>query len=465
MPASQILDPSAAPKPSEILNSAPPGRENEPFALQLQQVGQADVDSAFKMLRSSSKGLSYENANWRLKKFGLNEVAHEKPEAWYIRIYHALKNPLIVLLGALSASSYYSGDMAGGTIIAIMVFVSVFLTIYQEYRSSKAAAALKAMVTNTATTLRSREMHYRTDISPVVLVAAEKLELPIKELVPGDIIQLSAGDMVPADLRVVSCKDLFVSQSALTGEAFPVEKFSNPTASAIESPLEMSTLCFMGSNVVSGTATAVVVGTGDRTYFGSLAKSVTGQRTTTSFESGVNRFTKLMLTFMAVMVPLVFIINGVFKHSWYDAFAFSLAVAVGLTPEMLPMIVTVNLAKGALSMSREKVIVKRLNSIQNFGAMDVLCTDKTGTLTQNEVTLLKHVDPSGASSQRVLKYAYLNSFYQTGLKNLLDVAVLKQGALEGAARLSVYKKSTRFPLILCGAACRSSWRKKAPSNF
>jgi Mg2+-importing ATPase len=235
--------------------------------------------------------------------------------------------------------------------------------------------------------------------------------------------------MVPADVRVLSAKDLFLNQAALTGEALPVEKNAAPAAADIQNPLELPSLCFLGSNVESGSGTAVVIQTGDRTYFGSLAASIVGQRQLTGFDKGINKFTWLMIRFIAVMVPAVFLINGLSRHNWLEAFLFAMAVAVGLTPEMVPMIVTVNLSKGALSMARKKVIVKRLNAIQNFGAMDVLCTDKTGTLTQGKIVLEKHLDVHGDPSDKVLHYGYLNSYHHTGLKNLLDEAILNHEEL------------------------------------
>jgi P-type Mg2+ transporter len=292
--------------------------------------------------------------------------------------------------------------------------LGIVLRYVQESRADTAAEKLKAMVSTTATVLRD----------------GMRKELSLKELVPGDIVLLSAGDMVPADLRLLSAKDLFLNQAALTGESLPVEKLAVRVSPDIKNPLEMENLCFLGSNVESGTGTAAVVMTGGQTYFGSLASSIAGQRQLTSFDKGVNSFTWLMISFMLVMVPLVFIFNGLSKHNWLEAFLFALAVAVGLTPEMLPMIVTVNLSKGAIAMSQKKVIVKRLNSIQNFGAMDVLCTDKTGTITQGKIVLEKHLDVRGNTSARVLEYGYLNSYYQTGLKNLLDLAVLDHVNLE-----------------------------------
>jgi Mg2+-importing ATPase len=265
-------------------------------------------------------------------------------------------------------------------------------------------------------------------------------------LVPGDIIRLAAGDMVPADVRVLSAKDLFLNQAALTGEALPVEKKAAQASADVQNPLDLPNLCFLGSNVESGSATAVVIQTGNRTYFGSLAASIVGQRQLTSFDKGVNKFTWLMICFIAVMVPAVFLINGLSKHNWLEAFLFAMAVAVGLTPEMLPMIVTVNLSKGAIMMSRKKVIVKRLNAIQNFGAMDVLCTDKTGTLTQGKIVLEKHLDVNGDPSEKVLQYGYLNSYHHTGLKNLLDEAILDHEELEERLKAKEkYRKIDEIP--------------------
>jgi Mg2+-importing ATPase len=289
---------------------------------------------------------------------------------------------------------------------------------------------LQAMVGNTATVVRD----------------GKDQEVPLKMLVPGDIIRLAAGDMVPADARVLSAKDLFLNQAALTGEALPVERKAAAPTADIQNPLDLSNLCFLGSNVESGSATAVVIHTGNRTYFGSLAAGIVGQRQSTSFDLGINKFTWLMIRFIAVMVPAVFLINGFFRHNWLDAFLFAMAVAVGLTPEMLPMIVTVNLSKGALAMARKKVIVKRLNAIQNFGAMDVLCTDKTGTLTQGKIVLEKYLDVNGDADEKVLHYGYLNSYHHTGLKNLLDQAILDHEELEERLKAKEkFKKIDEIP--------------------
>ncbi|MGH8320492.1 MAG: magnesium-translocating P-type ATPase [Gammaproteobacteria bacterium] len=334
---------------------------------------------------------------------------------------------------AIAEISFVTNNLDGGIIISSMVVLSVALTWIQEARSNTAAEKLRAMVTTTATALR-RETLDDTQPEPEsgdtgipqANYRAVRKQVPIEALVPGDLVQLSAGDMIPADLRLLSAKDLFINQSALTGESMPVEKFAAAVEQASGNPLELNNLCFMGTNVISGTAIALVVTTGGDTYFGSLAKALLGERVQTSFDKGIRRFVLLMFRFMLVMVPLVFIAAGLTKGDWGNAFLFALAVAVGLTPEMLTVILSANLTKGALVMSRHKVIVKRLSSIQNFGAMDVLCTDKTGTLTQDKVFLEKHVDLNGNDNEQVLELAFLNSYYQSGLRNLLDVAVLEK---------------------------------------
>ena len=402
-----------------------------PVSARLLEVALLTPDAALVKLDSSSEGLLDREAEERLEQYGANTVTHEHVKSVSERIFEQFRNPLNILLLTLAGVSYFMGDVESSIIISVMVLLSVTLTFVQEYRSSNAAEKLRAMVSTTATVIRKdkragipQEVNDAYNIR-IVPHGPERKEVPITELVPGDIIQLSAGDMIPADARILTAKDLFINQSSLTGESMPVEKFVHASNPSVRDPLQLDNVCFMGTNVISGSATAVIVMTGADTYFGGLASVVSGERVQTSFDHGVTRFTWLMLRFILVMVPLVFIINGLTKHSWIEAFFFAMAVAVGLTPEMLPMIVTVNLGKGALAMSRKKVIVKRLNSIQNFGAMNVLCTDKTGTLTQDHIILEKHLDIFGEQSQAVLEYAYLNSYYQSGLKNLLDVAVLK----------------------------------------
>jgi Mg2+-importing ATPase len=384
------------------------------YSVQLLEQARVDTDTVLKELGSQLGGLSETEADSRLERIGTNEIAREKRQSALRRLLSNIKNPLVLLLLALAVLSFLTGDLRAMAVIFSMVVLGVVLRFYQEMRADNAAAKLQAMVSNTATLVRGGKQE----------------EVSLKMLVPGDIIRLAAGDMVPADVRVLSAKDLFLNQAALTGEALPVEKKAAPAPGEVKNPLELPNTCFLGSNVESGSATAVVIHTGNRTYFGSLAASIVGQRQLTSFDVGVNKFTWLMIRFIAVMVPAVFLINGLSKHNWLEAFLFAMAVAVGLTPEMLPMIVTVNLSKGALAMARKKVIVKRLNSIQNFGAMDVLCTDKTGTLTQGKIVLEKHLDVHGNPSERVLQYGYLNSYHHTGLKNLLDEAILDHEELE-----------------------------------
>ncbi|MBO9619575.1 MAG: magnesium-translocating P-type ATPase [Niabella sp.] len=393
-------------------------------AAKLQQVSGADEALFLSQLDSSQKGLTDEQAEERLLQFGANEVHHEKTASWYKQLLMAFVNPFIAILIIIALISFIMdvwmaapGEKDYKTVImvGIMVLVSSLIRFFQEYRSNRAAEQLKNMVKTTATVLRKTEED-----------ASVKKEIDIKELVPGDLILLSAGDMIPADCRLLHSKDLFVSQAMLTGESLPVEKRALPVRTAVEkSPLELDNICFMGTNVVSGTATAVVVTTGDQTYFGSLSRTIVGTRAETSFDKGVNKVSYLLIRFMLVMVPLIFIINGLVKGDWMEALLFAIAVAVGLTPEMLPMIVTANLAKGAVNMSKRKVIVKRLNAIQNIGAMDVFCTDKTGTLTLDKIVLERHLNINGDEDDEVLKWAYLNSFHQTGLKNLLDIAILE----------------------------------------
>jgi Mg2+-importing ATPase len=397
---------------------------------QLLQKACSDTETILRELESRPDGLSQAEADSRLKQYGLNEIAREKRQSALMRLLSNVKNPLVLLLTALGVLSFLTGDLRATAVIFVMVFLGVVLRFFQEMRADNAAEKLKAMVSNTATLVRD----------------GKEAEVPLKMLVPGDIIRLAAGDMVPADVRVLSAKDLFLNQAALTGESLPVERKAGAVSADVQNPLELPNICFLGSNVESGSATAVVIHTGDKTYFGSLAASIIGQRQLTSFDKGVNRFTWLMIRFIAVMVPAVFLINGLSKHNWLEAFLFAMAVAVGLTPEMLPMIVTVNLSKGALAMARKKVIVKRLNAIQNFGAMDVLCTDKTGTLTQGKIVLEKHLDAHGDPSEKVLQYGYLNSYHHTGLKNLLDEAILDHEELEERLKAKEkYRKIDEIP--------------------
>ncbi|HWV99118.1 MAG TPA: magnesium-translocating P-type ATPase [Candidatus Acidoferrum sp.] len=390
-----------------------------------------DAAEALQVLGTSLAGLTEEEAAARLEQYGPNEVAREKRHDWFGRLFMAVRNPLVILLTVLATVSFLApqGDPITGGLMMVMVVLGVSLRFIQETRADTAAAKLKAMISVTATVIRD----------------GKPREIPLQQLVPGDIVKLSAGDMVPGDVRLLSAKDLFIIQATLTGESMPVEKTDARDLREKVSPIEHTNLCFLGTSVESGSATAVICATGAQTYFGKVAKSLTGHAVDTAFERGVKRFTWLMIRFMAIMVPLVFVINGAKKHDWKEAFFFSLAVAVGLTPEMLPMIVSVCLSKGAMGMSKKKVIVKRLNSIQNFGAMDVLCTDKTGTLTIDHVILEIYCDVFKNVNEEVLRDAYLISHFQTGLKNVLDRAVLQHQELHKELSLEKFSKVDEIP--------------------
>ncbi len=404
-------------------------------------------DDALTQLDAVRTGLTPVQVEERLEKYGPNEVTHEKPPTWFVQLFHAFLTPFNGVLFAVSVVSLFSDvifaapeDRTFRTIIVLisMVLLSTLLRFWQEFRSNKAAEELKAMVSSTTAVLRAG--------------MDRPQEIPISTLVPGDIVYLSAGDMVPADVRLLTAKDLFVSQAMLTGESIPLEKHPVPPPKRINSAtapgtlLERETACFMGTNVVSGTATAVVAATGDATFFGAVARDIVGARPLTSFDKGISKVSWMLVRFLMVMTPLVFLINGISKGDWLESLLFAVSVAVGLTPEMLPMIVTTNLAKGAVVMARHKAIVKRLNAIQNFGAMDILCTDKTGTLTQNKIILERHLDVHGKEDLQVLEFAWLNSYFQTGLKNLLDVAVLDYAVQHDIVyKLQHYKKIDEIP--------------------
>ncbi|WP_061707778.1 magnesium-translocating P-type ATPase [Pseudenterobacter timonensis] len=383
-----------------------------------------DEKAVWDAFGSHPEGLNAAEVEQSRATHGDNQIPAQKPAPWWVHLWLCYRNPFNLLLTALGIISYATEDLFAAGVIALMVGISTLLNFIQEARSTRAADALKAMVSNTATVLR------------VINEQGESawLELPIDQLVPGDVIKLAAGDMIPADLRIVQARDLFVAQASLTGESLPVEKVAQSRNPQQGNPLESDTLCFMGTNVVSGSAQAIIIATGGNTWFGQLAGRVGEQESEpNAFQKGIGRVSMLLIRFMMVMTPIVLLINGYTKGDWWEAALFALSVAVGLTPEMLPMIVTSTLARGAVKLSRQKVIVKHLDAIQNFGAMDILCTDKTGTLTQDKIVLEDHTDISGKVSERVLHTAWLNSHYQTGLKNLLDVAVL-EGVDEAAAR-------------------------------
>ncbi len=367
------------------------------------------IEEVFSKLKTSQKGLSEKEAKKRLEYYGFNEPARKKKRTILNQILSRFINPLVIVLIIICAFSLIYGSALSAFLVFLMILLSVFLSFIQEHRSEKAVEKLSEMVRTTATVYRN----------------GRPKEINIREIVPGDIVDLFAGDMIPADLRIISCKDLFINQASLTGESFPIEKVAGPVQAKSSSNSELRNIAFMGSSVVSGTALAVVVKTGIATQFGEISRRLATMRIDTSFDKGVNSFVWLMIRAMIFMVIAIFAINAIRGRHFMEAFLFSLSVAVGLTPEMLPMLITINLSKGAIAMSKKNVIVKRLNSIQNFGAMDVICTDKTGTLTMDHIILEKHCDVVRKDDETVLKYAYLNSYYQTGLKNLLDKAILK----------------------------------------
>lgn len=380
----------------------------------LVEVASLPVEQVLQKLGASESGLSEEQVEAAREEHGLNEFGAKRHVSFVAEILERCRNPLVIQLLVICIVSAAMGDLRSATVVGGMIFLSVVLAYVQEHRSSRAVEQLQAMVHANCLVIRD----------------GKEVELPIADVVPGDVIVLQAGAIIPADLRLINAKDFFVSQSSLTGESMPVEKHSDPATVTGRGIIELPNACFQGTNVLSGTARGVAVNTGVRTHFGSISEKLSGEHVQTSFDRGIAGFTWLMIRFMVVMVSLVFLIVGFTKGDWAEALLFGLAVAVGLTPEMLPMIVTVNLSKGAIAMSRKKVIVKRLSAIQNFGAIDILCTDKTGTITQDRVILEKHVDVTNRDSDDVLRYAYMNSYYQTGLRNLLDRSILSHSELD-----------------------------------
>lgn len=379
--------------------------ESEKFLSEIASLSPID---AIKKLNSSSRGLTSEEVEERLDFYGLNELSKIKRIGLWADIYERLKSPLVIQLLLICTISTFLGELKSALIVFLMIFLSVGLSYILDRKSSKAVEGLGKRVQSRTYVIRD---------------GVEK-EIKMSEVVPGDIVLLNAGSIVPADIRIISAKDFFVSESALTGESMPIEKTFLPVKEK-KSVLELSNIVFLGTSVTSGSARGIVIHTGVRTIFGAISEKLTQKKEETSFDKGVKSFTYLMIRFMTTMVFLVFVIVGLTKGNWIEALLFGLAVAVGLTPEMLPMIITVNLAKGALTMAEKKVIVKSLPSIQNFGAIDILCTDKTGTLTQDRVVLERYVDIIGNKSEDVLQYAYLNSYFQTGLRNLIDRAILE----------------------------------------
>lgn len=376
------------------------------------------VDEVLINLNTSKVGLDEDMVFDSEDEYGVNILDHKKETFWLIRLIQAFINPFTIILFALAILTLVTDviledgekDLLTVIIILVMILISGLLRFIQETRSGNAARELSEMVENTTYVIRQHE----------------KGEIPMDEVVVGDIISLSAGDMIPADMRVIEAKDLFISQAALTGESEPVEKTILPITESDVEPLQSNNLVFLGSNVVSGSAKAVIVSVGSDTVLGTISKSVMEKEDPTTFEKGVSDVSWTLIIFMLAMVPIVFLINGLGKGDWLEALLFSVSIAVGLTPQMLPMIVTTSLAKGAYEMSKKKTIVKSLNSIQNLGSMDILCTDKTGTLTKDKIILEMHLNIEGKEDTRVLRHGFLNSFYQTGLRNLMDLSIIER---------------------------------------
>lgn len=412
----------------------------------LAEYARMSVDEVLARLGTDRDGLTIEEAEKRLEEYGLNEVVHEKPAPWYVHLVNSFASPFTAILLFIIVVTYITDVLFAPPtqkswvniiIISVIILLSGFIQFIQEYRSVIEAEKLKAMVSTTAAVKRK---------------GVGVREVRVEELVPGDIVYLAAGDMVPADVRIIAAKDFFVNQAILTGESEPVEKYPELRRGLRSTGkltlYDLDNIAFMGTSVVSGTAVGVVVATGENTYLGSMAKRLVGAKTLTGFEKGLTGVGRVFLKFMAVMVPIVFLLNFTTKGDWLEALLFALAVAVGLTPQMLPLIVTVSLARGAVVMAKHKTIVKRLDAIQNFGAMDILCTDKTGTLTMGKMVLVEYLDVRGNEYRRSLHYAYLNSYFHTGLRNPLDMAILEHGearGLKGAELEKVYRKVDEIP--------------------
>ncbi|RXT58396.1 magnesium-translocating P-type ATPase [Lacticaseibacillus chiayiensis] len=375
----------------------------------LTQYSQQSPQAIMAALKTNEAGLTADEAAIRLEETGPNTVVTQHPRPWYLILFAAINEPFVWVVLLLCIVSVMTADYDGARMMGLMITLSVSIHFWQEYRSQKESHALAALIANTTAVTRDGQTQER----------------PMDEVVPGDIVQLATGDMIPADAYLIATHDLFVNQSSFTGEAMPVEKTAGKTTLETGQTLfDAPNLVFMGTDVISGSGTAVILKTGDATYFGDMANQINHKAALTSFEQGMRAISRVLISMMLVLVPVVFVINGITKHDWSQAFFFAIAVAVGLTPEMLPMIVNSNLAKGALAMSKHKVIVKRLHAIQNLGAIDTLFTDKTGTITEDRVVVMRYVDATGTTDPAVLRMAYMNANYQTGWHNLMDTAVV-----------------------------------------
>lgn len=395
-----------------------PPKTKEEIINDLKNFSQLSVEEIFSKLKTSNNGLSFKEIKKRLHQYSLNEISYEKKETWFTRLLSIIINPLVLLFLFIITVSLLTGDQKTALIVSTMVVLSIIIRFIQEEKAYNEAEKLKSLVKTRVAALRQNRF----------------FEVDLKNICPGDIIKLSAGDIIPADVRLLESKDLYVNQSLLTGESLPVEKLDKEDKPNAH-PLNLKNICLMGTNVETGYALAVVIQTGKNTYLGSLSQTIVGKKIKTDFDRGVDNFTFLMLRFMFFMVPTVFIVNALTKGNIFEAFLFGISIAVGLTPEMLPAIITLNLSRGSINMAKKKVIIKNLSSIQNLGSMNVLCTDKTGTLTLNKVTVIKYFDLQEKEEPLVLKFAFLNSFFQTGFKNLLDTAVVNYAVKKNQKQL------------------------------
>ena len=394
--------------------------KNKEIELKLKEYAKMNSPNILEELKTTNEGLSCVEIEEKQEEYGKNVLDLKNNKTLLNRLKEAFINPFNIVLILVAIVTFFTDviiatkkDYLTFMLIISTVIISAMISFFQQASSDKAAQKLKKMISNKIDVIRDGNQEV----------------IDVEEVVPGDIVKLSSGDMIPGDVRFLEAKDLFIDQASLTGESNPVEKFVILKDNEAELT-DLSNIGFMGTNVVSGSATAVIVGTGNQTYFGSMAKSLYSVNEKNSFENGVDSVSKLLIKFMVVMVPIILVINLLTKGDWWDSLIFAITIAVGLTPEMLPVIMTSTLAKGAVDMSKKKTIVKRLSSIQTFGEMNILCTDKTGTLTEDEIILEKYMDVDGNESKRVLKHAFLNSYFQTGLKNLIDVAIIARAENE-----------------------------------
>ncbi len=388
-----------------------------------------ELEFSFKKLGGREEGLETTEAKERIKIFGYNNIADEKRANHFLKLFKIARDPLNLLLLALAIVSLLIGDMKAASVIFLMVFLSIILNFYQETKAGIAADKLKGIIHTKTTVIRN----------------GKPAEILSREIVPGDIVELYSGTIIPGDVRLISSKDLFINQAMLTGESMPVEKHILENDSGKKNLIDLCNLCFFGTSVESGVAKAIVINTGKSTYLGTIASDMSESDHISDFNKELKQFVVLTLKFMAIMVPAVFILNGIFKGNWFEAFLFAIAVAVGVAPEMIPTIVAVNLSKGALVLSKNKVIVKHLDAIENLGVMDILCTDKTGTLTEGKIVLERHLDINGKESVDSIHYAYLNSYFQTGLNDIMDKAILKHEEAEERFPIKEFKKIDELP--------------------